>query len=585
MNRTEFRLNRRALLGMTVLAAAGAMPVHAATISVTTFADEDGTEVTSSGCSLREAVLSVNGGKNVGDCAADVTEAYGTNDTINLLAGTYVLSIPGGQAEDWYAASGDPLVYVLDSKPNAEIGDLDLTASVKIVGDPAGGTIIDGSDLDRVFQIVDPTNTKTVDVSLSNLTVQNGTVGWVAIDDATPDPLDTPYWLFKKLGGGIATGVAAAVTQYVPTEHGPGVTDPGMNQQMGAPGGEEEVGATYSLTLNNVAVINNVSAADGGGIYNVAALTADGVVIDGNTAAANGGGLYNEAKTLIRGSRISNNTAEGGGAIFLTGSPQTPVYVIKSSLMDNTATGGGGISGRSQPPLYVANSTISGNTGNDVGGGIYTNGAASLVNTTVADNTAGLVEDNVTGGAGLNAFASGSFTLWNTLLANNTKTIGAVPANCGQTGGGAPNIISKGHNLESLASTCANLTGSSSGLTTTTNDLFGATADAKLAARGADGVYPLNTGSSAINTGDSAATFQDGSGAEVAVTDDQLGTLRPAGQFDIGAFELATAVPVPSGGGGGGGCTVGSNGRLDPTLPAMLAAALAFLGWRRRAAK
>ena len=43
-----------------------------------------------------------------------------------------------------------------------------------------------------------------------------------------------------------------------------------------------------------------------------------------------------------------------------------------------------------------------------------------------------------------------------------------------------------------------------------------------------------------------------------------------------------TTPPVVSdSGGGGGGCTIGSDGRFDPTLPAMLFAGLGFLGWRR----
>jgi hypothetical protein len=51
-----------------------------------------------------------------------------------------------------------------------------------------------------------------------------------------------------------------------------------------------------------------------------------------------------------------------------------------------------------------------------------------------------------------------------------------------------------------------------------------------------------------------------------------------------GVEAVAPDVPVTTGGGGGGGCAVGGGGRFDPTLPAMLIAALAFFGWRRRAA-
>ena len=40
-----------------------------------------------------------------------------------------------------------------------------------------------------------------------------------------------------------------------------------------------------------------------------------------------------------------------------------------------------------------------------------------------------------------------------------------------------------------------------------------------------------------------------------------------------------------SGGGGGGGCTIGTDGRFDPTLPGLLFAGLIFLGWRRHQAR
>jgi hypothetical protein len=75
--------------------------------------------------------------------------------------------------------------------------------------------------------------------------------------------------------------------------------------------------------------------------------------------------------------------------------------------------------------------------------------------------------------------------------------------------------------------------------------------------------------------------------SDAAVTTDQRGELRESPP-DIGAFELDNideSLPPPPGDDDGGGCAVGGDGRFDPTLPGMLAAALAFFGLRRRAGK
>lgn len=44
---------------------------------------------------------------------------------------------------------------------------------------------------------------------------------------------------------------------------------------------------------------------------------------------------------------------------------------------------------------------------------------------------------------------------------------------------------------------------------------------------------------------------------------------------------VPTTTTTVSSGGGGGGCTIGNDSRFDPTLPALLAAGLGLLGWRR----
>ncbi|HJV75991.1 MAG TPA: PQQ-dependent sugar dehydrogenase [Noviherbaspirillum sp.] len=55
----------------------------------------------------------------------------------------------------------------------------------------------------------------------------------------------------------------------------------------------------------------------------------------------------------------------------------------------------------------------------------------------------------------------------------------------------------------------------------------------------------------------------------------------PAALGDAAAGGGAPIIP-PTSGGGGGGCAIGGDGRFDPTLLAMLATAIAVLGWRRR---
>ena len=94
----------------------------AATIDVTRFDDPPG-PCGVDGCSLRQAVLQAN-----------LTPGA---DTITLHAGTYKLKLQG---DDAIAAAGD----------------LDITDTLTIDGDPAGGTIINAKGCkDRAFEVFD----------------------------------------------------------------------------------------------------------------------------------------------------------------------------------------------------------------------------------------------------------------------------------------------------------------------------------------------------------------------------------------------------------------------------------------------
>lgn len=83
-------------------------------------------------------------------------DSNGQDNTINLAAGTYQLSIANSAGQENGSAQGD----------------LDLTGAghtITIRGAGAAATIIDGDKLDRVFQILGG-----VTAVVSGLTIQNG---------------------------------------------------------------------------------------------------------------------------------------------------------------------------------------------------------------------------------------------------------------------------------------------------------------------------------------------------------------------------------------------------------------------------
>jgi hypothetical protein len=573
----KFRLNRKALFGMMVLAAVGASPVYAATITVDPTA-ADAAVAGDAKCSLREAVLSVNAGANVGDCVAVVTEAYGTNDTIVLPAGTYTLTLSG--VDEIENAATTPLDVL--NTPDATIGDLDVTKSVRIIGagsllttiqwDPA----IAAASRDRIFHVNAATGTVNVVIQGVKLTQgQTTQVDLGAGPASGSGPLPTNYYL-RRAGGALAVGPAANVVLVDPN-----ITGQANSQGRGGskrPTDPDEGGATFNLTLTDVIVDGNNAQGDGGGIYTAAAMTATSTIVRNNTAATNGGGVYNEGNTTIVASTISGNTAEGGGGVFLTGS--NTVNIAGATLTANRAVGGGAISGRAGVTINVVNSTLSGNIGSDVGAGFYSNGKAQLNFVTIAKNLAGA--DSPDAGSGINLFpassTTNSVTLKNVLLADNKKgwldgmdaaAIAALlSANCGVTGGGLT-VTSSGGNLSSDASCNAWLTAATDKKSV----------DPKISALADNGgptqTHALAADSPALSAG----------AADAAVTVDQRGQPRESPP-DIGAFELANvSATEPVVGGGGGGCTVGGEKPFDPALPAMLAAALAVLGLRRRAVK
>lgn len=331
------------VLTLSTLAWSGPHTSARAAILVTTFEDEMEVPANWDGdCSLREAILAAET-----DTAVDACAAGSGADIITLPAGTYPLSITG----------------VLED--NSVSGDLDIHSSITFNGVSATTTIIDGGQIDRVFEIFPGAN-----VTLSNLTVRNGKV----MDQTDND------------GGGIYNRGTLVLDR---------MTLSGNSAQKSGASGQPRGGGIYNtgeLTATNSNILDNkashtidfTNAGKGGGIYNAAGASAafTDCTISGNGAAnfvpqqqnGFGGGIYNDNATLTL-NRVSLDTNTAGGA--------SPGSSLGGGLYNFNGT------------AAITNTTISGNQapgGISFGGGVVNDGASAdmtLTNVTLYANTAG----------------------------------------------------------------------------------------------------------------------------------------------------------------------------------------------------
>lgn len=276
----NLRLFRRLSCATTacVFLFTGMISAHAATITVTTTTDELADPGPGAGCSLREAIQSINSAANYGGCTGT---AYGTSDTINIPAGTYTVTISG--VEEYLNANGS----------------FDILKNVSIVGAGANLTTINGGGLDRVFFI----ESSAATVSISGVTVTNGLSG----------------------GGSGIYNNGGTLT----------VTNSTFNNNT-ATGGSSCGGAIAGslnrpLTVTNSTISGNSSVWCGGGIISWGSFTVANSTISGNSSTygggifrgASGGGASTVTNSTIIGNSASNGAGiwdDGGGTVTLANS-------------------------------------------------------------------------------------------------------------------------------------------------------------------------------------------------------------------------------------------------------------------------
>ncbi len=167
------------------------------------------------------------------------------------------------------------------------------------------------------------------------------------------------------------------------------------------------------LTLNNVILTKGqggtIRVNNGGLLYlNNSLISNSSTTNFYSTVSA----LENYGTSIINNSEIKNNrssNAGDSGAIFNKG-----VLEINSSVISNNSTGssgdGGGIN-NDGGTVYLIDSSVSNNTANSKGGGIYNdNGSFKIINS--------IIENNISGFSGGAIYNSGSF--------GNTKTLDLI---------------------------------------------------------------------------------------------------------------------------------------------------------------
>ncbi len=460
-------------------------------------------------CSLREAVNAANAAPG---------------STITVPAGTYTLTIPGGD----------------DAATNPNIGDLDMLAAMTINGAGVGSTFVQSgatpfSGIHRIFD-----NHSTNAVVISNMTIRNGYVD-PTVDSSfagcvrntgvlTLSSVNVTGCLTRVGAGGVGsfhnlTVVNSNITgNKVSSLTGAFVSGGGIS---GGPGAI--LGASSTVTIINSSITNNIAesagnlinTAQGGGFVNTAIMNISFSVIDGNQALQVGGGISTGNMT-IQNSTFSNNKARydtGGldndGTMSIDGSTfaaNVSGFGCATPAECNNALAGG-ILNTANGIMTVNNSTISGNSCVASSGGILNaQGSLTITSSTITLNTC-----NFAGGLGV----SDTTSIKNTIIANNTAPLGGP--DCAAT---AAHLTSQGHNLIRSLSGCLMAGDTASNITGV---------DPKLSAfqnnGGSTFTHALHFDSPAIDAGLACPAT------------DQVGTARPQGpQCDIGALEFVDLI-------------------------------------------
>lgn len=336
-----FRRLRFAVIVTAVLLATllPALPVRAATITVTTTNDEFDLTGTGAGCSLREAVQAANSNAPFGGCPAGSDP-----DQITLPAGTYAFSLSGTEAS-----------------ANVGIDDLDVDGALTIVG--LGHPIIDANDLDRVFEVGGGDSLTLRGLALTDGTAESGgairvSSGTLSLVDVVVDLSAATVGSFSAFGGGIFAETSAVSIA------GSRITNNSVTSASGALGEQASGGGISlrggTLTVTDSLISGNAARDFGGGIDAIqnGTVTLTNVTIASNRALDGDGiALRNASGTLTNVTIAGNGLGASGkgGGMYADLSGATDVIALENVTF---STNTGGASGGSGGSIYVVPASL-----------------------------------------------------------------------------------------------------------------------------------------------------------------------------------------------------------------------------------
>lgn len=295
-----------------------------------------------------------------------------------------------------------------------------------------------------------------------------------------------------------------------------------------------------SAQLNGVTLTNGGTPAAGGGL-NLAAtldfLTVEDVAITNNVAGT-GGGLYLNSIARLRNVTLSGNqatTGQGGGA-YLEG---TRAVEMRDSTVSNNVSLSVGIAGGgifSQAQLRLDQVTLSGNQANGAGGALFLR-AGSLVmrNAALVDNVADADNNDTNLGGGL-YLGGGAADIANSVIANN-RALGGLPSDLNDCTRESGTLVSAYNHVRRPD----NCFFEGPGDTTINDPLLGPLADNG----GPTRTHAILAGSVLIDSADPTGCRDDNG---LTIVYDQRGPAYPrtvGGRCDRGAYEYDASVPSP----------------------------------------